>query len=105
MFRGNRRLSRNISGEPIVKIALFHYGIDYAPKDLKFSLMDSAKRNIGNPVEQFSLCRYHCDPSTGKYGLAILSVLRLMAVATILGLGGLLLVFWRKNKSRKEDLK
>ncbi|MBA2735990.1 MAG: SCO family protein [Pyrinomonadaceae bacterium] len=90
---------------PEGKLSRYHYGIDYAPKDLKFSLMDSAKRNIGNPVEKLSLYCYHYDPSTGKYGLAILSVLRLMAVATILGLGGMLLIFWRKSKSRKGDLK
>lgn len=90
---------------PEGKLSRYHYGIDYAPKDLKFSLMDSAKNSIGNPVEQLSLYCYHYDPSTGKYGLAILSVLRLMAVATILGVGGMLFVFWRKSKSRKEDLK
>lgn len=90
---------------PEGKLSRYHYGIDYAPKDLKFSLMDSAKHNIGNPVEQLSLYCYHYDPSTGKYGLAILSVLRLTAIATILGIGGMLLVFWRKNKNRKADLK
>jgi len=90
---------------PEGKLSRYHYGIDYAPKDLKFSLMDSAKNNIGNPVEQLSLYCYHYDPSTGKYGLAILSVLRLLAVATILGLGGMLFVFWRRGKSRKEALR
>jgi len=90
---------------PEGKLARYHYGINYAPKDLKFSLMDSAKHNIGNPVEQLSLYCYHYDPSTGKYGLQILSVLRLTAVATILGIGGMLFVFWRRNKNKKEDLK
>lgn len=90
---------------PEGKLSRYHYGIDYAPKDLKFSLMDSAKSNIGNPVEKLSLYCYHYDPSTGKYGLAILSILRLMAVATILGIGGMMLLYWRKSKHRKEVLK
>ncbi|HEX8287561.1 MAG TPA: SCO family protein [Pyrinomonadaceae bacterium] len=90
---------------PEGKLSHYHYGIDYAPKDLKFSLMDSAKNNIGNPVEQLYLYCFHYDPSTGKYGLAILRVLRLMAVATILGLGGMLFVFWRRNKIKGRDLK
>jgi protein SCO1/2 len=83
---------------PDGKISRYLYGIDYSPKDLKFALMDSAEGKIGNPVEQLYLYCFHYNPATGKYGLQILSVLRLMAVATILGLGGMLFVFWRRNK-------
>jgi protein SCO1/2 len=82
---------------PEGKISRYLYGIDYAPKDLKFALMDSAEGKIGNPVEQLYLYCFHYNPATGKYGLQILSVLRLMAVATVLGLGGMLFVFWRRE--------
>ena len=90
---------------PEGKLSRYLYGIDYSPKDLKFSLMDSAQNKIGNPVEQLYLYCFHYDPSSGKYGLAILSVLRLLSVATLLGIGGLLLVFWRYNKNKTADLK
>ncbi len=83
---------------PEGKISRYLYGIDYAPKDLKFALMESATGKIGNPVEQLYLYCFHYNPATGKYGLQILSVLRLMAVATVLGLGGMLFVFWRRGK-------
>jgi protein SCO1/2 len=85
---------------PDGKISRYLYGIDYAPKDLKFALMDSAQGNIGNPAEQLYLYCFHYNPATGKYGLEILSVLRLMAIATIIGIGGMLFVFWRFNKKR-----
>jgi protein SCO1/2 len=90
---------------PEGKLSRYLYGIDYSPKDLKFSLMDSAQNKIGNPVEQLYLYCFHYDPSSGKYGLAILSILRLLSVATILGIGGLLLVFWRYNKKKAANLK
>jgi len=83
---------------PEGKISRYLYGIDYSPKDLKFALMDSAEGNIGNPAEQLYLYCFHYNPATGKYGLQILSVLRLMAVATVLGLGGMLFVFWRRGR-------
>ena len=86
---------------PDGRVSRYLYGIDYAPKDLKFSLMDSAEGNIGNPVEQLYLYCFHYDPSTGKYGLTILKILRLMAVATVLGLAGMLLFFWRRNKIKE----
>jgi len=83
---------------PEGKTSRYIYGIDYSPKDLKFALMDSAEGKIGSPVEQLYLYCFHYNPATGKYGLAILSVLRLMAVATVLGLGGMLFVFWRRGR-------
>ena len=55
----------------------YFYGIDYAPKDMKFGMMDSAQNKIGNSAEQLLLYCYHYDPASGKYGFAILSVMRL----------------------------
>jgi protein SCO1 len=83
---------------PEGRISKYFYGIDYSPKDLKFGIMESSENKIGNVAEQLYLYCYHYDPSTGKYGFAILNVLRLMALATILGLGTMLFVFWRRNK-------
>lgn len=83
---------------PEGKISRYFYGIDYSPKDVKFGVMESAENKIGNPAEQLYLYCFHYDPSTGKYGFAILRVMRLMAVATILGLGIMLFVFWRRSK-------
>ena len=83
---------------PEGRLSRYLYGIDYAPKDLKFSVMESSENRIGNPAEQLYLYCFHYDPSTGKYGFAILNVLRAMAIATLLGLGAMFIVFWRKNK-------
>lgn len=85
---------------PDGRISRYFYGIDYAPKDLKFGLMDSAEGKIGNLAEQLYLYCFHYDPSTGKYGLTIMKVLRLMAIATVLGLGGMLFVFWRRGREK-----
>ena len=90
---------------PEGKLSRYFYGIDYAPKDLKFGLMESAQNKIGNPAEKLYLYCFHYDPATGKYGLAILSVLRLLGVATLLGIGGMLFVFWRFNKNKAADFK
>ncbi len=83
---------------PEGKLSRYLYGIDYSPKDIKFSLMESSENRIGNPAEQLYLYCYHYDPSTGRYGFAILNVLRAMALATLLGLGTMFFVFWRRNK-------
>lgn len=87
---------------PDGRISKYFYGIDYAPKDLKLGLMEAGEGKIGNAAEKLYLYCFHYDPATGKYGLAILKVLRLMAIATVLGLGGMVFVFWRRG--RRKDL-
>jgi protein SCO1/2 len=82
-------------------LSKYFYGIDYAPRDLKLGLMDSAENKVGSVAEQLLLYCYHYDPSTGRYGFAILNVLRGFAVLTLLGMGAMGLVFWRRNKGRK----
>jgi protein SCO1/2 len=80
------------------KLSRYFYGIDYAPKDLKLGILDSGENKIASPVDALLLYCYHYDPSTGKYGFAILNVMRLGGVLTLLGFGGMFFVFWRRNK-------
>ena len=89
---------------PEGKLSHYFYGIDYAPRDLKFGIMEAAESKVGNPADQLLLYCFHYDPSTGKYGFAVLNVIRLAAVATLLGLGGMLFVFWRRGSSKKKEL-
>ena len=86
------------------KLSRYHYGIDYAPRDLKFSLMESGQNRVGNVAEQLLLYCYHYDPASGKYGLAILNVIRLGGIATLIGIGFMAVVFWRKNKKRDQSV-
>ena len=88
---------------PDAKLSRYFYGIDYAPSDLKFGLMDSAAEKIGNPAERLLLYCYHYDPASGKYGLAILRVMRAASVLTIAGIGAMLFIFWRRNKGRQQE--
>jgi protein SCO1/2 len=86
---------------PSGKMSRYFYGIDYAPRDIKLGLIDSSENKVSNPTEKLLLYCYHYDPATGKYGLAILNIIRLGGVATLMGLGAMVFVFWRRNK-RKE---
>ena len=85
---------------PDGKLSRYFYGIDYAPRDLKLGLMESADSKVGSVADELMLYCFHYDPASGKYGFQILSVLRLTAIAMILGMGLMGFVFWRRNKSR-----
>lgn len=83
---------------PDGRMSRYFYGIDYAPRDLKMGIMESGDSKIGSAAEQLMLYCFHYDPSTGQYGLAILRVMRLAAIFTLLGMGAMGLVFWRRNR-------
>jgi protein SCO1/2 len=84
-------------------LSRYFYGIDYSPNDVKLGVMESADNKVGGLTDQLLLYCYHYDPSTGKYGFAILNVLRGMAVLTLLGMGVFGFVFWRWNKAKIAD--
>ena len=71
---------------PQGKLSRYFYGIEYAPRDLRLGLIESSQNKIGSPAEQLLLYCYHYDPATGKYGLAIMRVMRIAGVLTILGI-------------------
>jgi protein SCO1/2 len=72
---------------PDGRIAQYFYGIEYTPKDLRLGLVESSKGKIGTIVDQALLYCYHYDPTTGKYGAAIVNILRLAGIVTVLGMG------------------
>lgn len=83
---------------PHGKMSRYFYGIDYSPRDVKLGVMESAEERVGNATDQMLLYCYHYDPATGKYGLAILSLIRVGAVLTLLGMGAMGFVFWRRGR-------
>mgnify|MGYP001006501506 FL=1 len=88
---------------PEGRLSRYFYGIDYAPRDVKLGLVESAENKVGSVTDQLLLYCFHYDPSTGKYGFAILNLMRAAAVATLLGMGAMGFVFWRRNKSKRQE--
>jgi len=84
---------------PEGKLARYFYGIDYPPKDLRLALVETSANKIGTPVDALMLYCYHYDPSTGKYGVMIMNVIRLAGIVTIILIAALLLLL--RSISRK----
>jgi len=86
---------------PQGKLARYFYGIDYPPKDLRLALVEASENKIGTPVDALMLYCYHYDPSTGKYGVVIMNVIRLAGVITLVLIAGLLLFLRRVGRRRQ----
>jgi len=84
---------------PQGRISRYFYGVDFPPKDLRMGLVEASENKIGNAVDAVLLYCYHYDPETGKYGAMIGNILRLAAAATILLLGGMILILWRLDRA------
>jgi protein SCO1 len=83
---------------PQGKVSRYFYGLDYSVKDVRLSLVEASNNQIGSPVEQVMLYCFHYDPSTGKYSLAILNLLKAAAALTVLGLGSYVLISFRRDR-------
>ena len=77
------------------KLSHYFYGVEYPPRELRLGLVEASANKIGSPVDQLLLYCYHYDPTTGRYGPAIMNVLRLAGVVTVLALVALILVLRR----------
>src|SRR5204863_5920621 len=85
---------------PEGKLARYFYGIDYKPTDLRLGLVDASQGRIGTPVDALMLYCYHYDPSTGKYGVVIMNVVRLAGIVTVISIIGLLLLLRKISRKR-----
>ena len=83
---------------PQGKISRYFYGIEYSPRDLRLSLVEASENKIGSPIDQLLLFCYHYDPTTGKYSLVIMNVLRLAGLVTALGLGAFVIIMLRRER-------
>jgi protein SCO1 len=83
------------------RVSRYLFGIEFAPRDLKFALIDAAKGGIGSVVDQAVLFCYMYDPETGRYGLAIMTAVRAAGLLTLGGLGAFILMTLRRD--RKQD--
>lgn len=71
---------------PDGSMSKYLYGIDYDPRTLRLALVEASEGKIGTMVDQVILYCFNYNPLEGKYSLAIMSILRLAAAATIIAL-------------------
>ena len=88
---------------PEGKVARYIYGVNYAPMDIKFALMEAAAGRVGSPAEKLILSCFRYDESVGKYTPFAFGVMRLGGVLTMLGLGLFGMVLWRRELFNRGD--
>lgn len=87
---------------PKGRMSRYFYGIEYSPRDLRLGLVEAGSGRIGGIADSVLLLCYHYDPSTGKYSMTVLGIMRLAGVATVAAIVGFMgVMFWRDRRSRR----
>ncbi|HUP64375.1 MAG TPA: SCO family protein [Thermoanaerobaculia bacterium] len=87
---------------PEGRISRYHWGINYDPRDVRLGLVEASQNTIGGATEQLLLLCYEYDPSTGKYSAVAMNIVRLGGAATVLALGGFIIVLTRRDRVKAQ---
>jgi len=85
---------------PEGKISRYFFGVEYAPKQMKYALMEASSNRIGTLTDKFLLFCYHYDPMRTRNGSTIVSLIRFSGVATLIALGMMFIVLRAIRKKR-----
>lgn len=84
---------------PDGRIARYLYGIEYAPKDLRLALVEASRGTIGTPLDQAVLYCFQYDPATGRYGAAIMRIVRIGGGLTAVSLAAFVALMLRRERT------
>ena len=85
---------------PEGRVSRYLFGIDYAPKDLRLALIESAGGRIGTLADRLLLLCYRYDPHTGRYSAVAMTAVRAGAILSVLGIGSFVILSVRRERRR-----
>jgi protein SCO1 len=85
---------------PEGKLARYFYDISFPGRDLRLGLVEASAHKIGSRVDEVMLFCFHYDPTTGKYGLAVMNFVRLGGLLTLVALVTFIGLQFRRERKR-----
>jgi len=89
---------------PEGKIARYLYGIEYHPKTMRLSLVESAEGKIGSSIDQLVLYCFHYDAKEGSYAPVAMNIMRVSGGVSVTVLGGFLTSFFIAESRKRKKL-
>jgi protein SCO1/2 len=86
---------------PDGKLSRYLSGIEYSQRDLRLAVVEASAGKVGTAADQVLLLCYMYDPTTGKYGLAIMTAIRVAGIATVCCLGIAVFVMLRRERTEQ----
>lgn len=86
---------------PDGRVSRYLFDVRFSPRDLQLGLTEASGGRVGSPiVNAVMLFCFHYDPLAGKYGPAVMNLMRLGGVLTVLGIGVLVWSLRRGERRR-----
>lgn len=85
-----------MSGEGV--ISRYIHGMLIPPTDVRFALLEAGQSKIGTATDQLLLFCFRYDPLANSYVIHATNLMKIAGLLTVLVLGGILLVFWRRER-------
>jgi protein SCO1/2 len=86
---------------PDGRIFRYFFGIEYPTRDLRLAIAEASAGKSGSLVDPVLLFCFQYDPSTGRYGLAVLRLVRGTGLLTAIVLGVAILGLARRHRRVK----
>lgn len=83
---------------PEGRLSRYFFGIEYAPRDVQFALIDSSNGRIGGLAERVVLYCYHYDPAAGTYAFDAMRAVRIGGALTLVAVVGFVVVSLRRER-------
>jgi protein SCO1/2 len=83
---------------PEGRVSRYFIDVVFPRLDLRLALVESSEGRIGNLIDAVTLLCYRHDPTTGRYGIVVTNVLRLLGGLTAVLLGGSILFMLRRER-------
>ena len=74
-------------------------GIVYEPRDLRLSLVEASRKQIGTIVDKLSLLCFRFDHTTGQYSFFVMNIMRVASVITVGALACLVAYGFRRERA------
>ena len=88
---------------PDGRISQYFPGVQFPERDVRLALVEASEGTIGTFFDQALLFCFRFDPTKGRYTMVAFNVVRAGGGVTLVLLGGLMLILWRREIRRKRD--
>ena len=82
---------------PSGTISRYLYGLEYDPQDVRTALVEASEGTVGTTVDRVLLYCLQYDPDANSYVADAINIMKVGGVLTVLALGTLLLIFWKRE--------
>jgi len=90
-----------LSGEGVV--TRYIYGIEVPGGDVRKALVEASNGSVGTAIDQAAMYCFQFDPEKNTYTADAFNIMKIGSVLTVLLLGGVLFVFWRREHEELEQ--